>query len=117
MVTDTEAVDATIEAVARWLEACCPHAKAWQLRHMAARLRSGQWLDDPPKRSDASILLGRVDDKIARRVPPSLFTPAEHSAWVARNDRLMVAEERARRRFDRVVDSIEAFANGGDAPA
>jgi hypothetical protein len=103
----------TVEAIAEWLELCV-HGHTLKpviARRLAEQLRSGEWLGMPHVRNEKQVTLGRIDDKLQRRVP---LTRLEQVVEDARQARRAKAEQAERRRFEKMIDALEQEANRGE---
>lgn len=104
-MTDPDDVD-TIELIARWLEAAATHGRPWELRQLAASLRSGAWLDDPQRRTDEAILIATADDRLSRGVPLGMLTGPELAAVLKREQRRDQQRRARERRMARLTQQL-----------
>lgn len=103
----------TIEAVARWLEGCATHGKPWELRQLAASLRTGSWRLDPQRRTDEAILTATADDKLSRGVQLGQLTGPELAAILKREQRRDQRRRADERRMDRLITQLTTIDETG----
>lgn len=103
----------TVEAIAEWLELCV-HGHTLKpviARRLAGHLRSGEWLNMPHVRNEKQVTLGRIDDKLQRRIPLTRLEQVLEDARQARRAQADLAEQR---RLEKMIDALELEANRGE---